>query len=1176
MMSNKYAYIFAPEDFGVAPLFKLLGIDVCEGFSNLNISKTVMKILEKLHDKGFLIFSDSDDNIVLLEKLRVENSISSPAIILSFSDKTTVEKKFTPSPKTKQPIFHFGKGMYYLKMPFRIDNLRDILKEAKPLEKSEMKTMKVEYKFAKRYKTDAEFRHSCANFAGALRILQGAYYTGDVQKDKYLFALDSLKLLSWKKPEMRSYTDKIKQYIDDIKNYSADEVSYKTSSLEKNQKTGKETKILLLDDEAETGGWNIVLKTIFEGQGCSLAYETDRDKFIAKIENNDNLDFNILLLDLKMPDAPGRSVYIIDRMREKFPDKVVIVFTALNDIRQFDHCKRAGAFDYFVKDFGHSDRDPVAYYKKLKWLIGRANILSREIRQSEKRSAKIGDPAIYTCKISRYISLSRDNETMMVQEEWASFFAYKVDGFRISKERTDIEDKRGRLLSWLMRQPADGRGLNLRYICDPDRKILTIALIGKGAASSKENSIKIAKDMYRNISLLFKDFFTYNFTVVTDEKELLAFLEPFNPQEIATIHREKLLSNVKGQSVAAVYPFYFNERTYLNNLIEMLMGHDAPVIINIGLWPVDMKRDLEIYKQEIQKSNEMFELLNPKGEASVTVDSGGSRIRKYMPVMREDEVAADKHEEAFKLISTQLISLNDGALFSRFDIVSETDIPSMLIETLRYDFFGPNSRMAVKHHSKRDLPKVWRDSKLMQFQKPIRGYGMTDDLVDILQAKTIFQFAIPGGNGIIGIKSETNNFITITPDIEEDITQTDGILIANGFAKDKSIPVHLRPDDLMKHLYICGRTGSGKSTLLLKLAQSLILKGKGVCLMDPHGDVALTLLNLVPQNRRKDIIFFDPADPKCKEALNCLENDGTEEHMEQIYQEFMNIILKSYDSRTYIGPMFERLNKITFLTGMMAGISFDQLPSLWHDEKFLKSCLQRIDKSSQLAKELINFWENELPDMKKNPDYGGGIETYITSPIDRFVSYKAMKRSLAAQRSTFDFDDVLNSGKILIVRLPKGTLGEITAYSLGMFISFRLKGAIMRRGAIPEKERKDFYLIIDEFQNLLSSASMAYSNDDTAFTSLLSEARKFKVSMILANQFINQLGQNIRNAIFGNIQSKIFFGIGSEDAAYVTTQIPTGPGMDAYVTIPNFHAYAQLLVNGQQVGPFTIKTIVPE
>ena len=126
-----------------------------------------------------------------------------------------------------------------------------------------------------------------------------------------------------------------------------------------------------------------------------------------------------------------------------------------------------------------------------------------------------------------------------------------------------------------------------------------------------------------------------------------------------------------------------------------------------------------------------------------------------------------------------------------------------------------------------------------------------------------------------------------------------------------------------------------------------------------------------------------------------------------------------------------------------------------------------------------------------------------------------MKRALSGASSTIDFDEVINNGKILIARLPKGELGEISAFSLGMFLSFRLKGAIMRRGRIPEKSRKEFFFIIDEFQSLLASAGMTYGGDDTAFTSLLSEARKFKVSMILANQYINQLGTGIRSAVFG-------------------------------------------------------------
>ena len=553
----------------------------------------------------------------------------------------------------------------------------------------------------------------------------------------------------------------------------------------------------------------------------------------------------------------------------------------------------------------------------------------------------IGEPAIITSKVPTYINLSAESETMFVQEDWISCFAFIVDGIRKTAGPSDIEDKRSRLLAWLMRQPADGRGLSLRYIFNPETETLSIAIIGKSSASSQEKSSEIAKDMVRNMSLLFRDFMAYHLISVTEEKELLSLLEPFDVREIVTIQRERLPLLINDRKLTAVYPFTFNEKTYLDNMIRTFMNHDAPLMLNISLWPVDVKKEIGWFQREVQHAIQQFEILNPKGEAIVAVDEGSSRLRKTIPLRRQDEVLASEQELALKLLNEQANSLQQGAFYAKYDVLSGSQIPSMFIETLRYDFFGMHAKMDSTRIEHEELPDVLGDIKFMLYEKLKKDGDMLLPLADMAQAKYVFQLAIPKEEGIKGIRGEVENIIPLAPDAGKELAEEVRPAYCRGFYEKRCCSGAYEARRFMRHLYTCGKTGSGKSTMLLTLANSLVLKGHGLCLIDPHGDIASTLMELIPADRRNDVVFFNPADPACKETLNFLENDGTEEQREQIFQEFMNMLLKMYDPKTYMGAMFERVLKITFHTGMMTGLTLDKLPKLWQDEEFRKTALQK-------------------------------------------------------------------------------------------------------------------------------------------------------------------------------------------------------------------------------------------
>src|SRR5574342_909909 len=301
------AYLLTPCNLGFEIVLKQLGIEPVinvlspdkNGITKKELNRLPKKILNSKPDESLLIFYDSEDAIRLLEEFRFKHSIASPFLILSFTTQDKIEKRFTMSPRTNRPIMSFGKGMYHLQLPTKIDELRDILREAVSVETTEMDYVKDEYGYSLTYQKDADFRHRCANLASAIRILQGAYYTGDIGKPDYLSAIESIKQRSNKIPGLKSYGEIISSYLD-----SFDDGKQCLSPGIYISKSLKPTKILLLDDEAITSGWDIVLETIFNKQDYSISSETDREKRIKEIESKEGLDFDILLLDLMMPDLP--------------------------------------------------------------------------------------------------------------------------------------------------------------------------------------------------------------------------------------------------------------------------------------------------------------------------------------------------------------------------------------------------------------------------------------------------------------------------------------------------------------------------------------------------------------------------------------------------------------------------------------------------------------------------------------------------------------------------------------------------------------------------------------------------------------------------------------------------------------------------------------------------------
>jgi GTPase SAR1 family protein len=394
----------------------------------------------------------------------------------------------------------------------------------------------------------------------------------------------------------------------------------------------------------------------------------------------------------------------------------------------------------------------------------------------------------------------------------------------------------------------------------------------------------------------------------------------------------------------------------------------------------------------------------------------------------------------------------------------------------------------------------------------------------------------------------------------------EGLLLGKNIFRNEERDVYILEDDRRKHFYIIGQTGTGKSTLLYEMVKQDIEKGKGVGLLDPHGDLAEKVLEIVPKERIEDVIYFDPADPEKAIGLNMLEFDSKyPESKTFVVNEILEILEKLYDLKAhgFGGPMFEQYMRNALLLLMEdpeSGNTLVEVPRILADEHF------RAYKLSKCKNIIVkNFWEKEAEKAGGEAALAN-IVPYITSKLNAFIANDLVRPIIAQQKSTLNFREIMDEGKILICNLSKGKLGEINSYLLGMIITGKILLAAFSRIEVPEEKRRDFYLYIDEFQNFTTKSII----------SALAEARKYRLILILAHQFIGQLEEETRKAIFGNVGSIMAFRVGPEDAKFLVDIFAPAFDENDLTNFDNFNAAIKLLIKGQTSNPFNIVTFPPQ
>lgn len=385
-----------------------------------------------------------------------------------------------------------------------------------------------------------------------------------------------------------------------------------------------------------------------------------------------------------------------------------------------------------------------------------------------------------------------------------------------------------------------------------------------------------------------------------------------------------------------------------------------------------------------------------------------------------------------------------------------------------------------------------------------------------------------------------------------------GMYLGKSIFRGIERPVYIGEADRQRHMYIIGRTGTGKTQYLLSLALQDVLAGKGIAFVDPHGDAAEELLNLIPPERAQDVIYWDPAEMSRPFGMNMLE--WIDENNKQfVVEQIIGMLYKLYDPNKtgIIGPRLEHAVRNTMLTVMsVPGGSLIEVVRALQDINYVREILPLVQDPL-----VRRYWTDQI---EKTDDFHKA-ETldYFVSKFSKFV-YNTMLRNIIGQSNTsFNIRQIMDNGKIFIVNLSKGKLGEDNSTFLGLILVPKILSAAMSRADMPESQRKDFYLYVDEFQNFATDS----------FASILSEARKYRLNLIVANQFMGQLEDNIKNAIIGNIGTIMTYRVGTTDANFLQNEYQPIFNEQDLLNIPAATMYVKTQVNGEPIPPFSMNVI---
>ena len=434
--------------------------------------------------------------------------------------------------------------------------------------------------------------------------------------------------------------------------------------------------------------------------------------------------------------------------------------------------------------------------------------------------------------------------------------------------------------------------------------------------------------------------------------------------------------------------------------------------------------------------------------------------------------------------------------------------------------------------------------------------NIKDNILNSVELATLFHLPSQKDIPTSQIKRQATKQVDGPTDLVDD-----GLLLGYNEFRGVKKPIRLSAKDRLRHTYFIGQTGTGKSGLLENLAYQDIMDGKGFAFVDPHGDSVERLLGMIPRNRVEDVIYFNPSDVENPIGLNLFEFEN-EDQKDFLIQECIQMLYGLYDPGLtgIMGPRFETWfrNAALALMADPNGSSFIDVPKMFSDPDFMNYKMQFVTDVT-----VRDFWLKEMAMMPESAK--GEILGWFASKFGAFLSNEMMRNIIGQTKSGFNMREIMDNNKILLVNLSKGRTGELNSKLLGMMFVMKFQAAAMSRADMPEAERKEFCLYVDEFQNFATES----------FESILSEARKYKLNLIVANQFMTQLTEKIREAIIGNVGTIIAGRIGITDAQILEKRFLPVFNAEDLTRLPNYQTITTVMINNTPSSPFSMNLLPP-
>lgn len=784
---------------------------------------------------------------------------------------------------------------------------------------------------------------------------------------------------------------------------------------------------------------------------------------------------------------------------------------------------------------------------------------------------------------------------------WTAEFAIALQRIRVlpAEERQQSRDVALGLLSRQMdfihslHELGPDFAVDLRYLFDPARPFrVAVYLLFQLAGKRREEVLQQAPGIARHVFHLLRVNNTlHDFQVVQSSDALERLIHPFPFDHVAEIQRREEMvrldalrkspairvgfsstdrsrSQGEGASIYYVFPFASHTDT-MERLCNVLFLQEHPTLVSVCLRPHGLS----------QKDQEQLEDRAAQCEKYTQLSIGGASepegLDKIAPFLRTQAQAF------YVSCSRELAHLRDAAYLLKVQVASSMPLARELVTVLGNtvtEHSGHPQTRADAEDLPRDLSGGYEcyqplgESSLKTARQNLEhmaftpwaggvaphGFGHWRYLYDVSQAVAAFRLPLPVAAEFPGIETMRYHPKSAPSDLP-----AEGLLLGVHpyFAARRSI--FLRDEDRRRHAYILGQTGTGKSTLFLSLVLQDIQQGKGLALIDPHGELIDQVMASIPGSRMEDVVYLNPRDLSHPVGMNFLEADTTVEK-DFAVNYLLDVFNALYDMHVAGGPVFEMYmrNALQLLLDQPAGFhpTVLDVPRLFQDTTFRSALLQNCTNPY-----VVDFWRKEAE--KAGGDHSlRNMSPYITSKLSRFVYNETMRCILGQRRSTIDFRAAMDERRILLLDLRKGILGDINSHFLGMLVVGKLFSAAISRTAVENKAAlPDFTLYVDEFHNLATET----------FVSILSEARKYGLSLIVTNQYISQLRESLARGIFGNIGSLASFRVGAADAAFLAKEFGEMVSPNDLMGLPNYHAYVRLLINGEASAPFDIEAIQP-